>query len=198
MYLGVGEEEDHILVIHTSQFVQLPQVFMKAVIIISSAQFNLQTSVTTYVSCKSCKRLFSSASYSNEQRIASFLTNHAGNPAGNKAEKDVFQVYRCGSEGLTQYGPLVASGEYSLNKRTSERAGVAKVHVWGWGWGGTWVAQSVKCPTSAQVMISQSVSSSPVSGSVLTAQSLEPASDSMSPSLSAPTLLTLCLSLKNK
>ena len=38
------------------------------------------------------------------------------------------------------------------------------------------------------------------SGSVLTAQSLEPASDSVSPSLSAPPLLVLCLSLslKNK
>ena len=53
------------------------------------------------------------------------------------------------------------------------------------GWG-AWVAQSVKLPTSAQVMLSWFVSSSPASGSVLTAQSLEPASDSMSPSLSLP------------
>ena len=60
------------------------------------------------------------------------------------------------------------------------------------------LAQSVKCPTSAQVMISQFVSSSPALGSVLTAQSLELASDSMSPSLSAPPLLTLYLSLKNE
>ena len=45
---------------------------------------------------------------------------------------------------------------------------------------------SVKHPTSAQVMISQFVSSSPISGSVLTAQSLEPASDSVPPSLFAP------------
>ena len=51
---------------------------------------------------------------------------------------------------------------------------------------GAWVAQSVERPTSTQVMISRSVSSSPVSGSVLMAQSLEPASDSVSPSLSAP------------
>ena len=36
---------------------------------------------------------------------------------------------------------------------------------------GAWVARSVKRPTSAQVMISRSVSSSPTSGSVLTAQS---------------------------
>ena len=42
---------------------------------------------------------------------------------------------------------------------------------------GTWVAQSVKHPTLAQVMISRFVSSSPASGSVLTARSLEPASD---------------------
>ena len=60
---------------------------------------------------------------------------------------------------------------------------------------GTWVAQSVKHPTSAQVMILLLVGSSLTSNSVLTAQSLEPALDSVSPSLSAPPLLTLCLSL---
>ena len=48
---------------------------------------------------------------------------------------------------------------------------------------GAWVAQLVGRPTSAQVMISQFVSSSAASGSVLTAQSLEPVSDSVSPSL---------------
>ena len=63
---------------------------------------------------------------------------------------------------------------------------------------GTWVAQLVKCPTLAQIMISQFVSSSPASGSVLTAYSLQPASDSVSPSLSAPPLLMLSLSLKDK
>ena len=58
-----------------------------------------------------------------------------------------------------------------------------------------WVAQSVKRPTSAQVMISWFVSSSPLLGSVLTAQSLEPVSDSVSPLLSAPPLFVLCFSL---
>ena len=48
---------------------------------------------------------------------------------------------------------------------------------------GAWVAPSVKRPTSAQVVNSQSVSSSPVLGSVLKAQGLEPASDSVSLSL---------------
>ena len=57
----------------------------------------------------------------------------------------------------------------------------------------TWVAQSVERPTSAQVMVSQFVSLSPVSGSVLTAQSPEPASDSVSPFLSAPSPLVLTL-----
>ena len=59
----------------------------------------------------------------------------------------------------------------------------------------TWVALSVERPTSAQVMISQFTSLSPTSGSVLTAQRLEPASDFVSPSLFVPPLLTLCLSL---
>ena len=57
------------------------------------------------------------------------------------------------------------------------------------------MAQAGKHLTSAPVMTSWFVSSSPVSGSVLTAQSLEPPSDSVSPSLSAPPLLMLSLSL---
>ncbi|XP_044899138.1 E3 ubiquitin-protein ligase LRSAM1 isoform X4 [Felis catus] len=52
----------------------------------------------------------------------------------------------------------------------------------GFCWG-AWVAQSVQRLTSAQVMISRFVSSSPVSGSVLIARSLEPVSDSVAPSL---------------
>ena len=61
---------------------------------------------------------------------------------------------------------------------------------------GAWVAQSGKHLTLAQVKISWFVSSSPASGSVLTAQRLEPALDSLPPSLSAlPQLvLSLCLS----
>ena len=51
------------------------------------------------------------------------------------------------------------------------------------GYWGSWVAQPIERLTSAQVMISWLVSSSPASGSVLTAQSLEPVSDSVSPSL---------------
>ena len=60
---------------------------------------------------------------------------------------------------------------------------------------GSWVAQSVEHPASAQVMTSGSVGSSPALDPVLTAQSLEPASDSVSPSVSAPALLVLFLSL---
>ena len=61
---------------------------------------------------------------------------------------------------------------------------------------GAWVAQLVECPTSAQVMILWSVNSSPALGSGLMAQSLAPASDSVSPFLSVPPRLTLCLSQK--
>ena len=57
------------------------------------------------------------------------------------------------------------------------------------------MAQSVKHPTSSQVMTSQFVNSSPALASMLTAQNLEPTMDSVSPFLSAPALLTLCPSL---
>ena len=60
---------------------------------------------------------------------------------------------------------------------------------------GAWVAQSVKHLTSSQVMVSQLMSLSATLGSALSAQSLDPASDSVSPSLSAPPPLMLCLGL---
>ena len=64
---------------------------------------------------------------------------------------------------------------------------------------GAWVAQSVECLTSAQVMVPRFMASSPVLGSVLTAESLESASESVSPSLSlsAPPPLVLCLCLSH-
>ena len=61
--------------------------------------------------------------------------------------------------------------------------------------GGGWGVHSVKRPTLAQVMISRLVGSSPAWGSVLTAGSLEPALDFVSPSLSAAPQLTLSVSL---
>ena len=58
-----------------------------------------------------------------------------------------------------------------------------------------WVSQEIKHQPSAQVMISPLVTLSPDLGSVLTAQSLDPTSDSVSPSLSASLLLMFCLLL---
>ena len=63
------------------------------------------------------------------------------------------------------------------------------------------MAQLVTRPTSAQVVISQFVGSSPASDSGPTAPSPEPAWDSVSPPLSAPPpadTLSLSLTLKNK
>ena len=60
---------------------------------------------------------------------------------------------------------------------------------------GTWVAQLVTHMTSAQVMISRSMSLSPTLGCVLTAWSLEPASDSVSPSLCPSPVHALSLSV---
>ena len=63
---------------------------------------------------------------------------------------------------------------------------------------GACVAQSVKRLASAQVMISWFVSSSPASGSMMTAQRLEPALDSVSPFLSAPLPCSCALSVLKK
>ena len=57
------------------------------------------------------------------------------------------------------------------------------------------MAHSVKHLTLAQVMISRCVGLSPALGSVLTAQNLDPALDSVTPSLSTPPPLMLCLCL---
>ena len=63
---------------------------------------------------------------------------------------------------------------------------------------GAWVASSIKLLTVAEVVISRLLSSSPTSGSVLTARSRKPASDSVSPSLCSSPPHALSLSLKNK
>ena len=60
------------------------------------------------------------------------------------------------------------------------------------------MAQSVERLASVQVMILQFVGSNPAPGSVLTARSLEPASDSVSPSLSLPLPGSCSVSLSQK
>ena len=66
-----------------------------------------------------------------------------------------------------------------------------KIETWG-----TWVVQSVKASDfgSGHDLMVRFMGSSAVSGSVLTAHSLEPPSDSVSPSLAVPPLLALCVS----
>ena len=81
---------------------------------------------------------------------------------------DLFLRYLFYYTGLFVYPRVVPNGLNCYSFKTGSR--------------GTWVAQSVKRLALAQVMISWSVSSSPASGSVLTAQSLEPASESVSAS----------------
>ena len=60
------------------------------------------------------------------------------------------------------------------------------------------MAQLVERLTSAQVVISQFMSSSPATGSVLLAQSLEPALDPVSPSLCPTPACALSLSASQK
>ena len=93
-----------------------------------------------------------------------------------QVDMGIFRVLKM--EGLFLKGEGALSERFYKNKR--------------WG---VWVAQLVKCPTSARVMISGFTGSSLTSVSVPTAQSLEPASYSLSPSPSTPPSLVLSLSL---
>ena len=103
--------------------------------------------------------------------------------SGNWQHKGIFLLHQ---EGWAHGSSLMSEEEPNISglKKLSPR-------------GGAWVAQSVKRPTSAQVMISTFMSLSPTLGSVLTAQSLESASDSLSPvSLCPSPAHTLSLSQK--
>ena len=92
---------------------------------------------------------------------------------------------------MSSYGPCKSHTKdvkFPLSYNTKLEFGVS-------GGGGTWVAQSGEQPTLAQVMISQFVSLSPTSSSVLTAWSLLWI---LCPPLSAPPQLCLSLSKINK
>ena len=82
---------------------------------------------------------------------------------------------------------------YVISEFTSSRSRALKDSI---SWG-TWVAQLVKHLTGSDRDLTVREFEL-ASGSVLTAESLEPASDSVSPSLSAPPLLMLCLSVSQK
>ena len=81
---------------------------------------------------------------------------------------------------------LTASSQLSLICNTSLRLFISD---------SSYFSIFLKALTLAQVTISRFFSSSPATGPGPTAQSLEPASDAVSPSLSAPPLLTFCLCL---
>ena len=113
---------------------------------------------------------------------------------------------RGGVLGINRYVTFIPIYEIELFINLDEPIlpGTYQMHIFR----GAWVAQSVKPLTSAPVMISQLVSSSPALGSGLTARSSEPGACfdfCVSLSLSTPPLPQLCalslalsLSLKNK
>ena len=87
---------------------------------------------------------------------------------------------------------LCSKGLPSADLRRGMKTGIRALRSACWG---AWVAQWVKRLFSARVMISRFVSASPTSCSVLTARSLEPASDSVPPLCPSPApacALSLC------
>lgn len=64
-YLSIRKEEHHIFSLHTSHLVESSQVLMKAVIVVASAQFNLEAPVSTHVGCQPSEWLFACTSHSH-------------------------------------------------------------------------------------------------------------------------------------
>ena len=139
-------------------------------------------------------------------------TSHCVAPGRKEALGSSLRVPFCPTSPGSGRGPASASLQSGEKRNNLERSLLLRIHsillfpslmsktLQTFQLRGTWAAQSVECPTSAQVMISSwPVGSRPTPGSVLTARSLE-LLRILSPSLSAPPLLTLCLSLslKNK
>ena len=90
------------------------------------------------------------------------------------------------------------SWSWTLNRLCHPGAPTALVFKINESFRSTWMTQSSEHLTLAQIMISQSVSSSPASGSVLTAWSLEPVSDSVTPPLCPFLAHALSLSVSQK
>ena len=112
---------------------------------------------------------------------------------------DYGQISASKEKEVSESLPLLDGGGDVRRKSISRDMGVGEWVCWIRPSRGAWVAQSVERLTLAQVMISGSVSSSPVSGSVLTAQSLEPVQILCLPlSLALPRSCSVSPCLKNK
>ena len=131
----------------------------------------------------------------DQGRLCNYLTLLDRGPFPGKTRMRVLSMKstteRRGSKVWNSGGPLL----YFCGRRVCRVISrVISLHF-KWEGRGAWVAQSVKHLTLMQVLISRFIGSSPTMGSLLTAQSLEPAWNSVAPSFSAPPLLVLCLSL---
>ena len=104
----------------------------------------------------------------------------AGDTDTRKTTVSCSQLTSCGTKGMWRENDQVEATRGTQGVRSVKRATSAQVGI------------------LAQLSIARFMGSSPMSGSVLTAKNPEPTSDSVSPSLSAPPPLTLCLCLSQK
>ena len=115
-----------------------------------------------------------------------------------KGKRNHYNIYRPGAQESISWNMKVGElrGRPGPNKKGSIQEGWIFIQR---QWGTTKEFYKSACVAqSVESNILWFVGLSPASGSVLTAKSLEPVSDSVSPYLFAPPLLTLCLCLKNK
>ena len=159
-----------------------------------------QAGVGSLCSCAVCILYKAYSTFNNPKgwsawRKWAFCNLSTGGPSGIQTKAEVPHLMM-GSQAAAlffskKHGKVAISKSLTLANLMSR----TQHNLNGHGSGGSWVAQWVKRPTSAQVLISKLVSLSPASDSVLTAQSLEPASDSVFLSLCPSSACNLFLSL---
>ncbi len=62
-YLGVSEEEHRLLALHPGHLVELLQVFVERLVVVSTGQFNLEALAAIYVGGQSCQALLASPAH---------------------------------------------------------------------------------------------------------------------------------------
>lgn len=80
LYLSICEEEDHVFSLDPGHLVELSQVFVEAVVVVASAQLDLEAVVATHVGRQPGQRLLPCPSHTHQQGVAPLLADHAGYP----------------------------------------------------------------------------------------------------------------------
>ena len=83
-HLCIREQEDSVEVLHSGHLIKLLQIIVERVVVIATAQLNLETPVGADVCRESCQGLLTGTTHADQQCVTTLLTNDSHNPVQNK------------------------------------------------------------------------------------------------------------------